>query len=587
MNHTIKHWTGRALMAMAVASVFTACSDDHFDTNSDVAGRNTLWGNIETNPQLSQFKSILEQLHVTKNQGATTTPQTYADLLNRDQTFTVWAPADGTFNYENWKALLDEGTAESNYKVEKELIQNCMTRYTYPLSGNDSTLLYLFNSKTAMFNCKAGTIRGHQITSSNISSKNGMLHVTDGAVDYLPNLYDYIMEAEGIDSLRQFVRRYENTEFNENASTQGPTVNGNITWVDSVTYTFNEFTRYYMGANLSQEDSTYSIILPNNKAWSETTEKYKKYFKYIPEYVQNIVSISDDGTETTEQKTTKFTAQELDSITRLRVATVLCRDLVFNNNSQYEHTANQLPIPGACDSIRSTNGNVFKDPLSASLFDGKTATQVSNGFAYIVDNYNYDPTLTWLNKKKVSALNYESYSYCNPMGTRYNMLVEYEDLNGETRDTTMDLTVLTLYPTRATANTSVTIRINNLYSCKYDIYAVMAWNTDAEKPYHFRSYINYHNNQRTSTRTQLTPPEGQLSDGRYFVTREPWIDEQGIHYTDSVLLAKDFSFPTCYAGIDDAYVTLEIGSYLTSSQRNNYTNELIIDKIILVPKYEE
>lgn len=587
MNQNKTKWTCGALLLSAAIGGFTACSDDHYSINGDVAGRNTVWENIQANPQLTQFASILDKVHVSKNENSTT-PQTYADLLNHSQTFTVWAPANGTFDYEKWNALLEEGTTESAYKVEKELIRNCMSRYTYPLSGNDSTILNLFNSKTATFNYKNSTISGQKITESNIGSSNGMLHVIEGSISYLPNIYDYIMDAEGIDSLRSIIKHYETVEFDENASTQGPTVNGNITWVDSVTYKRNQFTSYFMAANLTQEDSTYSVILPNNNAWNGVRDKYMKYFHYMPEYVQTIKSVSDDGTESSEQKTIRMSDAEIDSLQKLNVASKICQDLVFNNNLQFKHTADQFAVAGACDSLRSTNYTVFYDPNSAALFDGQTPTRLSNGYAYIVNNYNYNPVDNWLTKRKVTAWsNTETYSYCTPNPTRINRSVTYTDEQGESRDTTIDLTVLQLTPTRSTANTSATIAIKGLYSCKYDIYVVMTWNSSAAKPYHFRSYINYHKGQKTSTRAQLTPPEGQLADGRNYVTREPYVDEDGYHMTDTVLLAKDFELPVSYYGVSDAYVTVEINSYLTSSQRSQYTNELLIDKIILVPKWEE
>ena len=87
---------------------------------------------------------------------------------------------------------------------------------------------------------------------------------------------------------------------------------------------------------------------------------------------------------------------------------------------------------------------------------------------------------------------------------------------------------------------------------------------------------------------QLTPPADVEADGKNFVTKGLRYDNDGrIVFTDSVLLAKNFELPVSYFGLRDAYVTLELQSYMTSSQRNNYTNELIIDKIILVPKENE
>ena len=563
-----------------------SCTDDHFTVDPEVAGRSTIWETIQTTSNLSQFADILKSVQYSKTRG-TTTRQTYADLLNHDQTFTVWAPADGTFDYEACKKLIASGS-EGAYKVETELIRNCMARYTHLLSGDKVEEIKLFNDKSAIFNCASQMLKNQKIRTSNIGTSNGVVHIIDGAPEYLPNVYEFIESQAGLDSLWLFLKNYEELEFNENQSTKGPIVNGDITWADSVTNLTN---RYFnvIGAYLNREDSSYAMVMPNNDAWTVGYNKIKGYYVYQPEYQQTIVSVDETGKETTETKTTSYTQEEIDSITRFYIDHTIARNLVFNTNEQYGHYHEDYPVVGACDSLKSTWGDTFEDPYSAALFDGKTPTQLSNGYAYIVDHYNYRPEDSWLFVEDFEAERfYESYSSCTPTSTRiyqnWSYMTDSTDIS-TVRDTVIQETVLRLAPSRATANSSVTIRLPQTLSTKYDIYAVMAYNTSANRPYQFRAYLNYHKNARTSTRQQLQAIEGVNGSGRNFVSKEPHVDEKGqFHFNDSVLVAQDFEFPVSYVGIDDAYVTLEIQSYMTSSQRTTFTNELLIDKIVLVPK---
>ncbi|MBQ2182279.1 MAG: hypothetical protein II400_08550, partial [Bacteroidaceae bacterium] len=281
-----------------------SCTDDHFTVDPEVAGRSTIWETIQTTSNLSQFADILKSVQYSKTRG-TTTRQTYADLLNHDQTFTVWAPADGTFDYEACKKLIASGS-EGAYKVETELIRNCMARYTHLLSGDKVEEIKLFNDKSAIFNCASQMLKNQKIRTSNIGTSNGVVHIIDGAPEYLPNVYEFIESQAGLDSLWLFLKNYEELEFNENQSTKGPIVNGDITWADSVTNLTN---RYFnvIGAYLNREDSSYAMVMPNNDAWTVGYNKIKGYYVYQPEYQQTIVSVDETGKETTETKTTSYT----------------------------------------------------------------------------------------------------------------------------------------------------------------------------------------------------------------------------------------------------------------------------------------
>ncbi len=581
--------TGVILATMSLP-VLTSCDDDHYSVDPALAGKGTIWENISKNSELSEFTDILRKVRYSSSE-TNATSQTYADLLNHDQTFTIWAPKNGTFDYSKWNAMLESGDRQQVYKVENQLIRSCMTRYSHVLSGNKVEDITFFNSKKGTFDCGAKTINGVSITDYNIGSTNGVVHITNGAVSYLPNVYEYISENESLSKLNAFLKKYEQIEFNEAASTQGPTIDGNITWVDSISYTTNDYF-LYMGAYLNREDSSYVMVMPTDQCWDAQYEKMKSYFNYRSSYNQTVITVNPLDLQTsTEVLTTTYSDVELDSITDFRTCDAIARNLVFNHNWQFGHNYQQMATEGACDSIMSTNNRVFLDPWGARLFDKVQPVELSNGYGYVVDNFNYRMQDIWFRERDFTyeaERSYESYEYCSVQRDNVEDRVYYKRggaEDGEELDTLLKYHVIKLVPTRATANTSVKFKLDNTYSCKYDIIAVMVYNTDQGKPYHFRAYMNYHDQKANQEREQLTPPEGVEADGKNFVTTGPRYDAQGLLVqNDSVLLAKDFELPVSYFGIRDAYATLELQSYLTSSQRNKYTNELIIDKIILVPK---
>ena len=590
-NNKIYKWLSGVMMTAVLAAGITACTDDHFDVNSEVTGRGTLWENIKANSSLSEYADILQSTSYSQTEGSSTV-QTYADIFNGDATYTVWAPTNGTFDYSTWKSLLADGTYASKYKVEKELIRNNMTRFTHVMTGNDQYDLDLFNDKTAIFDCANATFAGKSITTSNIGATNGVLHVINGNAEYQPNLYEYMATRSDLDSLNTFIKSYENIEFDENNSTQGPTIDGEITWVDSVTYTSNDY--FQTIGYLNREDSLYAMIMPTNSAWEKALAKTKKYYNYMSTYEQNVVTVSSDGTETTSKYTTSFSDLELDSLINMYSKSAICSNLSFNANYQY------YPFdkynPGNVDSLRTVSYNILrqKEMDLPSLFDGVQPIELSNGYAYVVDNFNF-PSSTWATEKEIEAertSNIEKTQRCTLTQTKISLTAKnypnYPDMS-VSEDTIISLTVARTVQTSSSANPVVTFIIPRTLSCKYDIYALMAYNSDANLPNQFRASITYHDGTKPGTTSQnLTVPADDAihGSGNNFQTIAQHIDETTgkCVYVDSVCLARDFEFPVCYAGLENAYVTITLTSYVSSSQTKNFSREMWIDKLYLKAK---
>ncbi len=600
MNKKIIILTSGLMMLLLSSAIFISCDDDHFSIDPQVSGEGTLWQNISGNPELSEFADILSKVYYSTKETESTN-QTYADLLSNSPTFTVWAPKNNTFGYANWLEKLNSGDREQIYEVERELVRNCITRFRHVMNGTKVEDILLFNGKRAEFDCGNGTINDVKIVEANLGTQNGVIHITEGAIPYLQNMYEYVKGDERLTKLSAFLEKYESTEFDEYSSTQGPTIDGEITWVDSVTYLTNSyFYPNYLNAYINREDSNYVMVMPTDALWEEQYEKMKAYYNYVPTYTQTVITVAENGTSSSETNTTRYTDAELDSIIDFRTCDAIARNLCFNGNYQFGHSHTEMATEGVCDSIESTSGTIFYDPYSASLFNHVTPVRVSNGWAYVVDEFNYRLEDTWLKKRVLEAeVIAESWDNCsidyynmNNVGNPWSYL-SAEELAKLGDDFVIPDSVMTgrsvhVIPTRTTANPLVTFRLPNTLSCKYDIIAVIPYNTTIQRPYQLRAYVNYHTTKTTQDRVQLNPIEGVNGSGKLFHSKPPYVDEKGIlQFSDSILLAQDFEFPVCYYGIQNAYATLEIQSYMTSSQRNTYTNEFYVDKVILIPKERE
>ncbi len=600
-------------MTAAIAAGITSCTDDHFSVNSDVLGEKTIWQNIQSNGNLSEYADILKSVNYSQTEEKTTV-ETYADLLNGEQTFTVWAPVNGSFNYTYYKSLISSGVRDSIYKVEKELIRNNMTRFAHVVNGSDSVKYNLFNDKTAWLNHSKCTFQGKQMTTPNIGSSNGMLHVIAEPLEYERNLYEYMASRADLDSLNTFIKSFQKSKFMENLSTQGPTVNGQVTWVDSITRVDNEYTTMYLDAYLHHEDSNYVMIMPTNKAWNEMLDKTKPYFTYKNKYIQDITTQTPEGKDTIiTGAETSFTQFELDSLIDFYQKNTICQALTYNANWQYENKPiTSIKDLNNVDSLWTTYGIKFKKKGTltnldgnstiecddyATMFGGKDPIECSNGYAYITDSWNLPFNVIAQNYKLNATAWIESYDNNCKEPTAPTKSYPYKDLETGT-DTTYRFPILLLQNKAGTSQPGATFELGRVLSCKYDIYVVLVYNWEIDRQNKFRAYISYDTDLKREKDKVLKNPNEDAVDAlgesiyntNYFVNKKPteFLREdgkKGIELTDTICLAKDFEFPISYYGLPNAYPTLQIKSnFNNSKEKDYYAREFYISAIILKAK---
>ena len=636
--NNISKWLTGSLMTAALAAGISACSDDHFDISSAASGKHTIWENIQNNSQLSEYADILQRVYYSETEKKTST-KTYADLLNGEQTFTVWAPQNGTFDYNSFDNILKNGTREDIYQLEKEFIRNTMARYNYTMNGTGEKQIELFNSKSATIDLDNHTIGGVQATPSSEPTSNGLLYVMRDPISYQPNLYEYIASREDLSMLKDFLKSFEKTEFYESASTEGPTIDGVKTWVDSVTYSLNTYTDYYMNAYLDREDSCYAMIMPTNTVWTALLENTKRYYHFKSMYKQDVNTQTEAGADTTiEGKITSFTEEELDSLTNFYANNAICQNLAFNANWQF----NKKPIStieeiNAADSLRTTAGTKFKKTGTLNqtnrynvieadnygdLFGGEDPVKVSNGYAYVQNNINwpyqiYAPTIDELypeSKDNQAVVSRARMTYDHPVFV-YPAENEGEEDIRVTYDSTFVYDFYKVMPFKTTSQPGAYFKLTDVLSCKYDIYVVINYNTDVYLPNSFYVQLYYDlEDKRVSSPYQFSNPDLYAKDGKgkyfnqqtdkegnvildesgnpiikndkHFINKGIHLNEQGqLCYTDTILVAKDFEFPVSYYGIsNDAYPVVYIKSNFSNQDRAYYSREIWVNSIILKPK---
>jgi len=620
-NFNIKKAMNRAaLLMLPVAGVvgsMSSCTDDHFDINADVNGKQTIWQNIQTNENLSEFADILKNVNYSKTEDKTTS-ETYADLFNGDQTFTVWAPVNGSFNYSYYKQLLATGIRDSIYKVETELIRNNMARFTYVINKSDSAKIELYNEKTAFINYDKCTFKGVKMTQPNIGTSNGVLHITEKPAPYQPNLYEYMATRTDLSKLNEFIKSFQTREFSEGLSTQGPTVNGQITWVDSITRVTNSYITNYMGALLNREDSNYVMVMPTNEAWEKNYEKTLKYFNIKDLYKQDVHTQTENGKDTILSGVeVVFSEAEIDSLKNYHASNAIAQNLAFNANWQYEN----VPIGtydeiSRVDSLKSTAGTKFKKTGTmdvanrqndnciemdkfTDLFGSNKPVETSNGLAYITDSWNYPYKIFAPDFDLSARVWYESCeNSCDPKRSSVSIKANIYNEEGEAvGDTIMTYPILDMKNSAGNSMPVASFQLNKVRSCKYDIYVVLVYNFNSDQPNKFKVSIINDNLKKSNVTTALKNPVEDAVDfsgtslynTTFFANREPRFSKNAegnyfIDYTDTICVAKDYEFPVSYYGVPTVYPTMKIQCYFKAAEKLTYSREILVNSIILKSK---
>ena len=367
----MKHYKylGYAMMAAGML-VATSCSDfsDYNEAKPDStpSGNLTLWENISQTPQLSDFAALVKRVGFDKELGNT-------------RYFTVWAPVNGSFSRSDLDAMNDS-------LILAQFIKSHVAEYGHAATGILDERIHTLNDKSFTFAGSGNyTFDGVGLSATNLPSINGLMHLLNGTARFFPNIYEYIFMADGIDSLRAQFLRYQQTTLDQDASIKGPMVNGVQTYIDSVLVTRNTLTAQ-LNAQIANEDSSYTFLMPTNNAFRNTYDRIKSLYKFI---TTTTVQDPENFTKAGDTKTKSVTVDAeymSDSLTRR----VLFNDLAYSNTNMY----NQWIVGKGhnADTIRSTTRNKFSNPkdIIEKYMVGQPV-EMSNGYVRIVDSLAFYP----------------------------------------------------------------------------------------------------------------------------------------------------------------------------------------------------
>lgn len=587
------------LLGAAVLLGFTACTDDHFDIQpSTVSGSNTIWQNVEANADLDSVAMILRRCKVMKSQTDKSAKQTYAELLATSQQLTAWLPKNGTFNAKQYLDELDSAAVlrakdemagtRAEYDVANRFARNHIARFNYESNMGEQRIA-LMNSKIVNYNAEEGTFNGVKLdaANANILSSNGMLHVLDGESQFAYNIFERLQVDSRFAKIYGDIDKYNVYTFSASSSTPGSmNHNGSMEYVDSVWSRTNSLMTDARLTYLTDEDSLYVSVIPTDAAYEAARQKLQGLFKYAKNYNYAWDASKRDwtnkGTNALKFKTDSLTTYNVTS----RILSASSFSVGYNSEGpvttsnpqaflNHVLTADSLNSAGVLVIYNKDKGNV--NPI----FDGQTADdaiKASNGYIFAVDNYNYDPSYSFIQKMNIYGRNTAQITGSTSEQAQYVSL-DNENQNAEVNVDALGVDNNYYYfPVSGNSQLNIDFKLNNVLSTKYKISIVLLPN---------RVNINNIRTEDDGTVIEEKPVfDVQIRDDKGAVigkaVKNVSVDQDKV---EKKVLWEAFEFPYAYFGLPSGYESFPVlrVSMSYAQQRKGKCKALSIAKVILEP----
>lgn len=587
------------LLGAAVLLGFTACTDDHFDIQpSTVSGSNTIWQNVEANADLDSVAMILRRCKVMKSQTDKSAKQTYAELLATSQQLTAWLPKNGTFNAKQYLDELDSAAVlrakdemagtRAEYDVANRFARNHIARFNYESNMGDQRIA-LMNSKIVNYNAGEGTFNGVKLdaANANILSSNGMLHVLDGESQFAYNIFERLQVDSRFAKIYGDIDKYNVYTFSASSSTQGSmNHNGSMEYVDSVWSRTNSLMTDARLTKLTDEDSLFVSVIPTDAAYEAARQKIQGLFKYAKNYNYAWDASKRDWTN----KGTNALKFNTDSLTTYNVTSRILSASSFSvgyNSEGPVTTSNPQAFLNhvlTADSLNSNASIVIynKDKGNVNpIFDGQTADdaiKASNGYIFAVDNYNYDPSYSFIQKRNINGHNTSQVTGSTSEQAQY-VTLDKENQNAEVNVDALGADNFYYYfPVSGNSQLNIDFKLNNVLSTKYKISIVLLPN---------RVNINNIRAEEDGTVIEEKPVfDVQIRDDKGSVigkaVKNVSVDQDKV---EKKVLWEAFEFPYAYFGLPSGYESFPVlrVSMSYAQQRKGKCKALSIAKVILEP----
>lgn len=587
------------LLGAAVLLGFTACTDDHFDIQpSTVSGSNTIWQNVEANADLDSVAMILRRCKVMKSQTDKSAKQTYAELLATSQQLTAWLPKNGTFNAKQYLDELDSAAVlrakdemagtRAEYDVANRFARNHIARFNYESNMGDQRIA-LMNSKIVNYNAGEGTFNGVKLdaANANVLSSNGMLHVLDGESQFAYNIFERLQVDSRFAKIYGDIDKYNVYTFSASSSTQGSmNHNGSMEYVDSVWSRTNSLISDARLNDLTDEDSLFVSVIPTDAAYEAARQKLQGLFKYAKSYNYAWDESKRDWTN----KGTNALKFNTDSLTTYNVTDRILSASSFSvgyNSEGPVTTSNPQAFLNhvlTADSLNTNVGLVIynKDKGNVNpIFDGQTADdaiKASNGYIFAVDNYNYDPSYSFIQKININGRNTAQVTGSTSEQAQY-VTLDNENQNAEVNVDALGVDNFYYYfPVSGNSQLNIDFKLNRVISTKYKISIVLLPN---------RVNINNIRAEEDGTIIEEKPVfDVQIRDDKGSVigkaVKNVSVDQNKV---EKKVLWEAFEFPYAYYGLPSGYESFPVLriSMSYAQQRKGKCKALSIAKVILEP----
>lgn len=590
----MKHINKIGVLLTAGMALSAVSCTDYSDYNSSPADTQsdanmTLWENITADGQLTKFAGLARKCN-------------YMEVLNTPHFYTLWAPVDDAIGTEEYERLM----ASDSATIAKQFMQHHITEYNYPVSAAlDSTTIISLNSKHHTFT--QTKFDGFTYSAVNIPSTNGVMHKINGMSTFRDNLYDNIDNIKGCDAFKAYIQKYDEYYLDTRNSVIGPLVDGKQTYLDSVMKKRNNVISSLMSAKLEEEDSTYCMLFPNDKAWEDIYNKIHPCYRYIAkmDYMDlskktSVASSTQATTAKAEKAATTTTSILQDSLTCRNIVSNLVFSSSFEGNRALFGNGTLLPD----DSIRTTTRRYLQN--GNSILEHTTDIGVmSNGVTRVIDAV---PFFSWQTYNPCIVTTRPAHTLKVTRLSTHN--IPLDSLAG--RDSLFSkvppMFHQWLFPEKSrffsyvavdsadidgtTGKPEFNFALNGVRSTTYHIYVITVPEQviDAEatvKPYYLRFYLSWtdaSNKQHydvlpkgARTSSEITTADGKNSSTVTYVGNPGRVN---------VIDLGEFTFPACYYGLD-AYPSLMMmhtKSYTTSSNRARYDQQMRVAGVYLIPK---
>jgi uncharacterized surface protein with fasciclin (FAS1) repeats len=577
-SKNIKHIVMAALVGCGLAAATTACTDtwdDHYEGSASGVSGSSLWSAIQSNPDLSNFRSVVEACG-------------YDKRLASSQVFTVFAPVNDQFSAAEAQALITQyktvaatGVRDDDNPVVKEFLQNHIALYNHSVSQalSDSSIVMMNGKYQKLGYSVFGTT---QLLTRSQPYANGLLYTIDKRATFFPNVFEYLEKDAELDSVRSFLYNplHYQLEFQEEESVEGGLDSlGRTVYLDSVFRQKNELFSI-LNARINSEDSTYWMLAPTNTEWKRMVDEYTNYFVYEPAVKDMLL----EGTP--------------DSLVYTNVRLAIIEGAFFSRTTNTDRMLNDSAMSTACVLNYSTRRAFwgadslhyyqYMKPLEQpdGVLTGTTDMDCSNGVVKKTSDWKIRPTETFMRERILECEDIvrergKAKRGTDSIETTTPVFVNvtpdnphYSEISGHS--------FVEFSQEISTVNHNVTFNLTNILSnVPYDIYIVAVPVSARDTtvvgnecaPVKIRFQLAYHLADGTP-KTEKT-------------TKDVTTERDSVQW---LKVADGFTFPVCTYGVSEAepQATLKVETRASSTNVNNgdLTRTMRFDCIVLKPRYD-